>query len=96
LAVLILLLGWIGLANALLQGGDSRRIGISLLAVIAYFVATIAVVGLNAYARHRSMIVPVWCIFAASGLHWLLSRVTGAREIQVGPANETMGGRQSP
>ena len=41
---------------------------VALLLVVGYHVATVVVVGIDAYARHRSVISPLLYPFAAIGL----------------------------
>lgn len=52
-------------AVAGLRSADLRRPILYLLLIAAYYVATIAVVGLDAYSRHRAMLVPIQCVLAA-------------------------------
>ncbi len=66
LAVATIFLGVVG-AIALLLDRARRLVAISFLAFIGYYVLTIALVGMDAYARFRSMIVPIGVIFAAVG-----------------------------
>jgi hypothetical protein len=67
LALASLVLGFIGLTAALLDRSQ-RLLASSLLAVVGYYTAMIGVVGMDAYSRNRSMIIPIAVIFTAIGI----------------------------
>jgi len=73
-SALVFFLGSIGVFKMLLRQDNGRVVAICLIAVVAYYVATIMVVGMEAYARHRSIIVPIWIVFAAVGLAAITSK----------------------
>lgn len=54
-----------------IRGAATRGMTFSLLAVIGYYALTIGVVGLDAYMRHRSMVLPLVFTFAGLGLRRL-------------------------
>jgi hypothetical protein len=62
-----LVLGVIGCLAALWER-PHRPLALSLLAIIGYYMVTVSVVGMDAYSRHRSMIVPLLVIFSSIGL----------------------------
>lgn len=58
---------------AILRTGRQRAAALALVVVTGYYLATVAVIGLDAYCRHRAMVIPFACLFAAVGLHSLSS-----------------------
>jgi 4-amino-4-deoxy-L-arabinose transferase-like glycosyltransferase len=52
----------------MVAGGPPSRITGAVLVIGTYHVATIAVVGIDAYSRHRSALVPILAVFAAHGM----------------------------
>lgn len=60
--------GLIGLVGSLVED-SSRAVSVCLLALMGYYMVTIAVVGIDAYSRHRSMIIPLAAIFVALGIN---------------------------
>jgi hypothetical protein len=63
-ALVTVSLAGIGAIIGLTVGG-LRGPTVALMAVTAYYLLTIAVVGLDAYQRHRSALIPLCCLFAA-------------------------------
>jgi hypothetical protein len=74
----LLLLGGLASVLAALRIRPWRVQTVCLWLVVGYYLATIAVVGLDAYARHRSMIVPLSCILAAAGVSTLWRQLRAA------------------
>jgi 4-amino-4-deoxy-L-arabinose transferase-like glycosyltransferase len=64
-----------------------RVVAICLLLVVAYYNATIAAVGIDAFYKYRTMIVPFWCLAASIGAcemgSVIMRRVRGKRETDV-------------
>jgi 4-amino-4-deoxy-L-arabinose transferase-like glycosyltransferase len=48
----------------------TRTVAMCLLLVMCYYLLTISVVGLDAYCRHRSMLIPFLAIFAGKAIDW--------------------------
>src|SRR5206468_304184 len=67
LAVGVVLLAALGVAAGLRAAGQ-RWPTAGLLLVMAYYLTTIGVVGLDAYMRHRSMLTPLLALLAARSL----------------------------
>lgn len=62
-----LLLACLGAVRAM-RAGMPRRHVVALGGVAAYALLTTAIVGIDAYSRHRAAVLPVQCIFAGIGL----------------------------
>ncbi len=67
IAIGSLLLGLIGIISIFISRSQWQYAA-CLFAVMTYYMCTIAVVGIDASARHRSMIVPILCIFTSIGI----------------------------
>jgi 4-amino-4-deoxy-L-arabinose transferase-like glycosyltransferase len=63
-AFLLVPLGLLGVCAGL-RRPSTRVATVCLLLVTAYYLLTVAVVGLDAYMRHRSMLIPLLAVFAA-------------------------------
>lgn len=77
-AVGLVTFGGVG-AAAGLAAAPLRRPMAALVMVAAYYLATVGVVGLDAYMRHRSMLVPLLALFAAVGIVSGCGRIGVAR-----------------
>ncbi len=69
LAAGVAILAIVGSIVGLVQK-TSRWFTLGLLLVCGYYLATIGVVGLDAYSRHRSMLTPLLVIMAAMAVKW--------------------------
>jgi 4-amino-4-deoxy-L-arabinose transferase-like glycosyltransferase len=83
LAGTALILAGVGAAFAV-RLRQARPQVLGLLAVGAYALATIAVVGIDAYSRHRAPVIPILCIFAGAGGAALVHAVRDASLRRVG------------
>lgn len=63
-----------------------RLPAVCLLLIAAYYTLTIAVVGLDAYARHRSPLIPLMCLLAALALTWRAGARPGSGSAAGDPA----------
>lgn len=70
LAIAILALAFVGMVAALIRRPMHEAVP-GLLMIGGYLVLTIAVVGIDAYARHRAPLLPLASMFAGTAVAWV-------------------------